>query len=81
MFFVADLIDLVGLDKLLDEREQAAGAIATACLIPDGLLRKAVNQTHRMYLKDLPKSTPGTSPENVQVWDPLWKPEQACASD
>ena len=34
------------------------------------LLRKAVEHTHRLHLKAPPKGAPGTSPENVQVWDP-----------
>jgi len=87
LFFVADLIDLVALDTVLDEVFEKSGAIATVLLHSDRsgmysegkyerIMRKAVAQTHRLYLKDMPKSTPGASPKPVQIWDPCGTPDK-----
>ena len=62
-FFVADLIDLTELDKIIDNSYLRAGDYSTSMEALDGrgaedvlhrLLHKAVDHTHKLYLKAKP---------------------------
>ena len=77
-----NLVDLVGLDKLIDDRFLPTSAYATSREALYGsdaedvlhtLLFKAVDYTHKLYLKAKPKGAPGDSPENILSMGSLWK--------
>ena len=79
-FFAADLIDLTELDKLIDEGLLRTGAYNTgwealygddAEYILHALRVKAVDYTHKLYLKAKPTGAPGDSPETFKYGIPV----------